>query len=136
MLTGPSHSRLDLRPPNEGSDDSPAADESGELPPPLEAEAGGNEHQTASQRNRRSSRLLDLHRLRHASVEERIEILRRHRSAQQETSHAGDHEGETSERHHRSRLSDKLRDKFKIRTRTQPPGRTAPDPGPSTTSMM
>ncbi|KAL2160214.1 hypothetical protein VTH06DRAFT_1387 [Thermothelomyces fergusii] len=36
----------------------------------------------ASQRHRRSSRFLDIHRLRHASVEERIEILRRHRSRQ------------------------------------------------------
>ncbi|KAB5582665.1 RING-7 protein [Coniochaeta sp. 2T2.1] len=131
--------RLDLRPQNEASSDGNAPENSAadftavdgimQLPPPLEAEGAENEQQT-SHRNRRSSRLLDLNRLRHASVEERIEILRRHRSQQQETNQT--EEGETAERHHRSRLSDKLRDKFRIRTRTQSPGRTSSNSGPST----
>ncbi|OIW27945.1 hypothetical protein CONLIGDRAFT_682953 [Coniochaeta ligniaria NRRL 30616] len=128
--------RLDLRPRNEDEldgtlVDGAVADDVNQLPPPLEAEAAENEQHT-SQRNRRSSRLLDLHRLRHASVEERIEILRRHRSQQQETGQSGDHDGETAEHHHRSKLSDRLRDKFRIRTRTQSPGRTSPNSGPST----
>lgn len=99
-----------------------------QLPPPLEAEGVESENRI-SQPNRRSSRLLDLHRLRHASVEERIEILRRHRSQQQETTQPGGHE---AERHHRARLADRLRDKFRIRTRTQSPGRTSTNTGPST----
>lgn len=127
------YSRLDLRPRNkDGPVDGSAGEDSLELPPPLDAEANEGQ-QVASQRNRRASRLLDLHRLRNASIEERIEILRRHRSQQQETSQHVDHEGESAERQHHAKLADRLRDKFRIRTRTQSSGRISPNLGASST---
>ncbi|KAH6622853.1 hypothetical protein F5144DRAFT_342454 [Chaetomium tenue] len=84
--------RLDLHPqsrrarnPNHSSSSPP--------PSPTAATANRDEHDTASAtttattttgQRRRSLRFLDLHRLRHASIEERIDILRRHRSQQQQ----------------------------------------------------
>lgn len=119
--------RLDLRPRNGETQN---ADELTHLPPPLEGEGGENE---ASSSQRRRSRLLDLHRLRHATVEERIEILRRHRSHQRASAltQPGDREGEGSERGQAARLADRLRDKFLVRTRAQSPERTPHDGGQS-----
>ncbi|KAK0706838.1 hypothetical protein B0T26DRAFT_743973 [Lasiosphaeria miniovina] len=124
--------RLDLRP--QGQDASDTMEDSGQLAPPLagdlaEPEAGSNGGSTTPPRRRsrlldlHSSRLLDLHRLRHASVEERIEILRRHRSQQQQASAVSEQQqspgdGDADERSRRARLADRLRDKFRIRTRT------------------
>lgn len=126
------YSRLDLRPDAGETQDATTLGELMELPPPLDNEGSSTEHGTTQRR--RSSRLLDLHRLRHASVEERIEILRRHRSQQQQetspsASHAtGENGRESPERGIRAKLSDRLREKFHIRTRTQPPGQDRPGP--------
>ncbi|KAK3304541.1 uncharacterized protein B0T15DRAFT_245228 [Chaetomium strumarium] len=97
-----------------------------------------------SQQRRRSSRFLDLHRLRHASVEEVIEILRRHRSQQQQQQresapHAVDGNGEAEDqRGRRARLADRLKERFHIRTRVQGPAGaeiTLPPPPPTTTTL-
>ncbi|KAK0639311.1 hypothetical protein B0T16DRAFT_463002 [Cercophora newfieldiana] len=122
--------RLDLRPEGEkGTTDGP--DDPSQLAPPLATEWNDPEgSSTAGRERRRSSRLLDFHRLRQASVEERIEILRRHRSQQQPPA-----DGDPEERGRRARLADRLR-AFRIRTRTQSPGQStegAPHPrAPST----
>ncbi|KAK3946167.1 hypothetical protein QBC46DRAFT_1483 [Diplogelasinospora grovesii] len=122
--------RLDLSKPQGDKQDGVNADGAEQLPPPLTGEwnehdeVGGSSHQ-----RRRSSRLLDLHRLRQAaSPEERIEILRRHRSQQQRSPDAQQAEGGESEeqRGRRARLADRLREKFRIRTKTQAPGQSPP----------
>ncbi|KAK5661512.1 hypothetical protein OQA88_11416 [Cercophora sp. LCS_1] len=114
--------RLDLRPQGEK-----AADGQEDLPPPLSVEWTDNDEGLGSSREqRRSSRILDFHRLRQATVEERIAILRRHRTEQQQQpspSQAAT-EGDNEERGRRARLADRMRDRFRIRTRTQSPSRT------------
>ncbi|KAI0845753.1 hypothetical protein F5Y00DRAFT_245564 [Daldinia vernicosa] len=80
------------------------------LAPPPEDEAD------ATQRRRRS-RLLDWNRLRHATVDERIQALRQYRQTQGVT--AGNGSAEDQNRH--AKLSDRLREKFHIRTRAHPP---------------
>jgi len=110
-------SRLDLRPQGEkgtidGTDGQP------QLAPPLAADWNENDENAGPSRERRRSRLLDFHRLRQASVEERIEILRRHRSQQQQDTSVSN-EGDPEERSRRAKLTDRLREKFRIRTRTQ-----------------
>ncbi|KAG7108486.1 hypothetical protein HYQ44_012460 [Verticillium longisporum] len=67
-----------------------------------------------------STCLLDLNRLRNASVEERMQALRDYRREQR--AHAapeGSSEHEVDARGRRAKLADKLRDKFKIRTSPQ-----------------
>lgn len=81
----------------------------------------GHESDESSTHRRRVSRLFDLNRLRHASVEERIEVLRRYRTEQRGEEGAGGDGGD--DRSRRARVADKLREKFRIRTRTQSPGR-------------
>ncbi|KAK4175419.1 hypothetical protein QBC36DRAFT_354694 [Triangularia setosa] len=117
--------RLDLQPQDERNPEDPH-----QLAPPLAGEwsDSNNSGQTAQQR-RRSLRFLDLHRLRHASVEERIEILRRHRSQQQlresqppQLSLSGSTAAAAeSDEHHnrRASLADRLRDKFRVPTARQ-----------------
>ncbi|RWA04726.1 hypothetical protein EKO27_g10378 [Xylaria grammica] len=117
--------RLDLRPPEDiereengeaaGSQDATAATTAnGHLAPPAEtsqtpeppAAAGEETHR------RRRSRLFDWNRLRHASVDERLQALRQYRQSQQgvdPTSSAVD-----DERRH-SRLTDRIRERFHLR---------------------
>ncbi|KAK1754567.1 hypothetical protein QBC47DRAFT_220971 [Echria macrotheca] len=103
--------RLDLRPQSDRiADGSP--DDHLQLAPPLSVEWTDADEGLGPNRERRRSRLLDLHRLRQATVEERIEILRRHRSQQQGPAAEGDSE----EPGRRARLADRLRDRFRIRT--------------------
>ncbi|KAK0732655.1 hypothetical protein B0T21DRAFT_349640 [Apiosordaria backusii] len=112
--------RLDLRPQDEQNSGDPH-----QLAPPLAGEWGDNNSGQTAQQRRRSSRFLDLHRLRHASVEERIEILRRHRSQQQlresPQSSSGGSTTAVFDEHHsrRASLADRLRDKFRVRTTRQ-----------------
>ncbi|KAK0674441.1 hypothetical protein QBC41DRAFT_492 [Cercophora samala] len=114
--------RLDLRPHDEQNPEDPH-----QLAPPLAGEWNDNSSgQTTQQQRRKSLRFLDLHRLRHASVEERIEILRSHRSQQQlrESQPPQSSSGSTtadSEEHHsrRASLADRLRDKFRVHTTRQ-----------------
>ncbi|ROW06486.1 hypothetical protein VMCG_04300 [Cytospora schulzeri] len=99
--------RLDLRPEEgegeEGNTEMP------EAPQPGAGIEGGN----SSHASRRRSRLLELRGLRHATVEERIEALRRYQTEQQQGL-PGNNEDEG---HTRARLTDRLRDRFHIRTR-------------------
>lgn len=107
LLTVASLSRLDLRPSqDEGGDVGNEGDENSESPP-LGADAGeAGDHANSS---RRRSRFFDLARLRYAPVEERIEALRQLRTEQ--------HQGLAEDGHGRAKLSDRLRDRFRIRTR-------------------
>ncbi|KAL2138966.1 hypothetical protein VTI28DRAFT_5930 [Corynascus sepedonium] len=91
--------------------------------------------------NRRSSRFLDLHRLRHASVEERIEILRRHRSHQQLRESATDglraeeQEDQQQQQQHARRASQLLLGRLHIRGRGHSPPRSpSSSPPPPTTA--
>ncbi|KAK4226445.1 hypothetical protein QBC38DRAFT_228835 [Podospora fimiseda] len=119
--------RLDLRPQSEQGESN-----AGDLAPPLadewsEGGATSTTSTTTNQQRRRSYRLLDLHRLRQASVEERIEILRRHRSQQQEMTTGAANTDSEEQRGRRASLADRLKDKFRVRTRAQ-------SPDPTTTS--
>lgn len=137
-------SRLDLRP----SIDEDACDESGAastLPPPLN-DTGPSEGVTADNGDSRgrSGRFLDLNRLRHASVEERIQALRQYRSEARDQDEraaaartnmegptttngttvpaavSADNEPDEGEgRGRKTKLTAKLREKFRIRTRRQ-----------------
>ncbi|CAK7564916.1 MAG: hypothetical protein SEPTF4163_002821 [Sporothrix epigloea] len=106
--------RLDLRPNNADADSS--------LAPPLDAEAS-----TPGTGNRRRTRIFELHYLRYATAEERIEALRQYRAETQAENgavaagNASADAGAAGEDHSRDRLSRRLRDKFRIRTRAQPP---------------
>lgn len=96
--------------------------EGAELPPPLAAEGENTTADSASaegssRRRNHASRLLDLHRLRHAPADERIAALRRLR--EQSQTEAEPAEGEAEEPSRRARLTGRLRDTFRIRTRTQ-----------------
>ncbi|KAI0192241.1 RING-7 protein [Xylaria flabelliformis] len=126
--------RLDLRPPEdierEENEAAAAAQDAatattapaqGHLAPPAEtdqAAAGETSHR------RRRSRLLDWNRLRHASVDERLQALRQYRQSQQGSDGADD------ERRH-SRLTDRLRERFHIRSESRSNAATpAPAPAP------
>ncbi|KAK7977565.1 ring finger domain protein [Apiospora saccharicola] len=105
--------RLDLRPQStQGGDNGDA--EQGELSSQRShGEGEGNEGEAGHRRRR--SRLLDWNMLRHASVDERIRALRQFREQQ------GPSESVASEDRPGHNLADRLRDKFHIRTRAQPP---------------
>ncbi|KAI1781123.1 hypothetical protein F4818DRAFT_398035 [Hypoxylon cercidicola] len=102
--------RLDLRPQEDEGETSRPDGPVDRLSSPSPDDEGD-----AAQR-RRLSRLLDWNRLRHASVDERIQALRQYRQSQGATS--GD-SNEDQSRH--TKLSDRLREKFHIRTRAHPP---------------
>ncbi|KAI1107329.1 hypothetical protein F4804DRAFT_297602 [Jackrogersella minutella] len=118
--------RLDLRPheaeeeqkDGEASNPMPQSDAAGpvdhHLAPSPEDEGDGLQR-------RRRSRLLDWNRLRHASVDERIQALRQYRQSQQGAT-SGSSSAEDQTRH--AKLSDRLREKFHIRTRAHPPSDT------------
>ncbi|KAI0552723.1 hypothetical protein F4679DRAFT_47236 [Xylaria curta] len=131
--------RLDLRPPediereeNEAAAAAPdaatatTASAQGTLAPPAETDqtaAGETSHR------RRRSRLLDWNRLRHASVDERLQALRQYRQSQQGSD-------PDDERRH-SRLTDRLRERFHIRNESRSESRsnaaapaTTPAPAP------
>ncbi|KAL2753691.1 hypothetical protein ACRALDRAFT_2110461 [Sodiomyces alcalophilus JCM 7366] len=112
--------RLDLRPRNNDGSEDDMRDETA-LPPPLELNS--QDHEAAHGRQR-TSRFPDLHRLRHASVEERIQVLRQYRTEQQVQGgvHGAESEHDADARRRRSKLADKLRDKFRIRTGPQGQG--------------
>lgn len=134
------YSRLDLR-PNDAETDAAAVDGEAPMAPPLDAEAAAaattaaaaaesSADATTSGNRRRATRLFDLHRLRHATVEERIEALRRFRVENQAenggegsatAAAAAVSPADNGEEAHRERLAKRLRDKFRIRTRAQEP---------------
>ncbi|KID96784.1 Zinc finger, RING/FYVE/PHD-type, partial [Metarhizium majus ARSEF 297] len=108
--------RLDLRPGRQGPNDQSSFDPEENLAPPLVLEGDDVDSSHATHSNR-LSRLLDVNRLRQAGVEERIAALRQMRA------HSANHETREPEtvedRPQASRLTDKLKDKFRIRTRSQ-----------------
>lgn len=113
--------RLDLHPPKSIDDDDDDDGDSAQLPPPLGADPGfEGSARGANRENQRHLRFFDLSRLRHASTEERIEVLRRYRTESREglPSHADAEE----ERSRTSQLSARLRERFRVLTRVQPPG--------------
>jgi hypothetical protein len=111
-------SRHDLRPAAAAEGLSAEGDE---LPPPLTAvEAGegvGATESADTQQPRRHSRFLDLHRLRTAPPDERIAALRHLREQSQQETRDGVEDDEEPSR--RARLTGRLRDTFRIRTRRQ-----------------
>jgi hypothetical protein len=122
-------SRHDLRPVTSSTSDptdptSPTA-EGSELPPPLAVNEGSengaetvaeSDNASASPQRRRVSRFLDLNRLRNAPPDERIAALRRLREQSQQD---GESAEDVEEPSRRARLTGRLRDTFRIRTRTQ-----------------
>ncbi|KAI0882492.1 uncharacterized protein GGS22DRAFT_169589 [Annulohypoxylon maeteangense] len=115
--------RLDLR-PREAEEAEESGEATNEAPQPNETgpadthSAHVPEDDGDGPQRRRISRFLDWNRLRHASVDERILALRQYRESQPDaipdTSSAEDQSQHT-------RLSDRLREKFHIRTRAHPP---------------
>ncbi|KAF2965957.1 hypothetical protein GQX73_g7636 [Xylaria multiplex] len=111
--------RLDLRPPEDvereengeaaGPQDATAAAD-GHLAPPAETPeptaAGEETHR------RRRSRLFDWNRLRHASVDERLQALRQYRQSQQGSEPAP---AAADDERRRSRLTDRLRGRLHLR---------------------
>lgn len=90
------------------------------MPPPVELESAQDDARSTSQR-RRVSRFLDLARLRHASPEERIQALRQYRRSEVQTQEAAPAQ-DNDDRGRRAKLADKLRDKLRVRTKTQSRG--------------
>jgi len=116
--------RHDLRP--EASADATPSAEGDELPPPLSANDGheaatGNDDSSDAPQRRRVSRFLDLNRLRTAPPDERIAALRRLR---EQSRREGEATEDVEERSRRARLTGRLRDTFRIRTRRQQPQQT------------
>ena len=118
-------SRHDLRPAtSETAEPASPTAEGSELPPPLNANEdaeNGTEITAESDdalnnpQRRRATRFLDLNRLRHAPPDERIAALRRLREQSQRD---GEQAEDVEEPSRRARLTGRLRDKFRIRTRT------------------
>ncbi|KAG6005805.1 hypothetical protein E4U43_000540 [Claviceps pusilla] len=107
--------RLDLRPGYTAHSISSEHNEN--LAPPLAL--GEEDHEvTYVHHGNRLSRLFDVNRLRHAPVEERIEALRQIR-AHTEHQEISAPEATVTDRPHAARLTDKLKDKFRILTRPQ-----------------
>lgn len=114
-LTDILDSRLDLRPGYTAHSISSEHNEN--LAPPLAL--GEEDHEVTSvHHGNRLSRLFDVNRLRHAPVEERIEALRQIR-AHTEHQEISAPEATVTDRPHAAKLTDKLKDKFRIRTRPQ-----------------
>lgn len=93
------------------------------LPPPLGFELGEHDGVQASSRNR-FSRIFDINRLRQASVEEQMEALRQLREdrigREDEGREAeGPLQSEEEECHQGARFADKLKDRFRILTKSQ-----------------
>ncbi|KAI1119971.1 hypothetical protein F5Y10DRAFT_144207 [Nemania abortiva] len=130
--------RLDLRPPedteHEENDEAAAPEHAtttadGHLaPPPAEGEqAAAGE---ATQRRRRS-RLLDWNRLRHASVDERLQALRQYRQSQE----GSDPSGTADDERRHSRLSNRLRERFHIRGESRSSATTTTTTAPREESL-
>lgn len=109
-------SRYDLRPVNQrDANDRCSRDGDNQLPPPLALDEYEAEGAQISHRHR-LSRIFDVNRLRQASVEEQMAALRQMRA---ETNEAERQTGETDTRGQSSRLAERLRERFRIRTQAQ-----------------
>jgi len=126
--------RIDLRPAPTNDPNSPISPTSptgeGEnadapLAPPLEAEQSEQNSEPDSNQRGHAARILELTRLRHAPAQERIAALRQLRTEQRQnqsdatatTATTGTET--TAERGRRARLTGRLRDVFRIRTRAE-----------------
>ncbi|GAB0143843.1 hypothetical protein EsHS_00004345 [Epichloe bromicola] len=107
--------RLDLRPGHTSHDEFSEPNES--LAPPLVLE-GEDTDSTHAPHGNRLTRLFDVNRLRQAPVEERIEALRQMR-AHTQYQETDAQEATAADRPQAAKLADKLKDKFRIRTRAQ-----------------
>lgn len=130
-------SRLDLRPEPSNSGAEPTEEgtsgENGELPPPLRETDEANSSSSATESSsqpRGISRFIDLHRLRHAPAEERIAALRELRNESRDASNAenastspevGASQEDVEESGRRARLTNRLKEKLRVRTRPMPP---------------
>jgi hypothetical protein len=123
------HSRIDLRPAETNTADQNQAAEDAALPPPLN-ETEGTDAQVHPHRGRLSRRL-DATIMRNASSHERIAALRQLRQQQLEsgTTTAGP-DAEREEQSRRASLTGRLRDAFRIRTRSMPEPTAAEVPQP------
>lgn len=99
---------------SDGSTGRPTADGDDTLPPPLAAGEDG-ESAAVSHRNR-LSRLFDINRLRQAPIEERMAALRQLGAEQRQTEREN---ADGDERGQGARLAERLRERFRIRTRAQ-----------------
>ncbi|TVY88393.1 Receptor homology region,transmembrane domain- and RING domain-containing protein [Lachnellula willkommii] len=119
--------RGDAEEPRPSSEEAPA---STELPPPLNLEGtleSSHQHEAAestedsnNHQRHRISRFLDLNRLRHAEPHERIAALRQFREHAR-TEETNEEVEVEEQRSRRARVTGRLRDTFRIRTRTQNP---------------
>ncbi|RDA87338.1 hypothetical protein CP532_2610 [Ophiocordyceps camponoti-leonardi (nom. inval.)] len=105
--------RLDLRPGHDSAGNGSPADDGDLLAPPLALETEDGGSNVRNSHGNRFSRLLDVNRLRQASVEERMEALRQMRTRNDGDWAAG------SRRAQGQSLTMKLKDKFRVRTRPQ-----------------
>lgn len=104
--------RLDLRPQASAGSNSLEVPRTSSAAEGETTVADGTEQQDARQ-DRRRSRLLDWNRLRHAPVDERIQALRQIREEGRSNTE------DTPPNTQHAKLTDRLREKFHIRTRTQ-----------------
>ena len=113
-------SRMDLR-VGQNDDTAPSTvDGESALPPPLAADTE-DAHLT---RRSRLSRIFDVGVLRQATPEEQLATLRRLRAESVGATSPEPAAGpEGQERHHGARLAERSRERFRIRTRAQPPER-------------
>ncbi|KAI1506551.1 hypothetical protein F5X99DRAFT_7607 [Biscogniauxia marginata] len=121
--------RLDLRPQEEAGDGEagqdvlvdgqqtpPAGGQHGTTPDSLQVPVDGDGLDADNAQRRRRSRLLDWNRLRHASVDERIQALRQYRQSQQD--------GGADDEHRHSRITERMRERLHLRARAPSPGTT------------
>jgi hypothetical protein len=128
-------SRHDLRPVTSATSHTEntvsTTGEGSELPPPLGVEgeeaANTDEGSGSNPQRRGVARLLDLNRLRHAPPDERIAALRQLREQSQLE---GEQPEDVEEISRRARLTNRLRDTFRIRTREQAMTPPAASPTP------
>ncbi|KAE9372159.1 hypothetical protein N431DRAFT_338950 [Stipitochalara longipes BDJ] len=126
--------RHDLRPVTSATENTEntvsTTGEGSELPPPLSVEgeeaANTSEASGSNHQRRGVARLLDLNRLRHAPPDERIAALRQLREQSQRE---GEQIEDVEETSRRARLTNRLRDTFRVRTREQ--ASTPPSSSPS-----
>ncbi len=124
-------SRIDLRPAPTNDPNSPTSptgegeNSDAPLAPPLEAENAEQNSEPDSNQRSHAARILELTRFRHAPAQERIAALLQLRTEQgQNQSEAAEGAGTTgpettAERSRRTRLTGRLRDVFRIRTRAE-----------------
>ncbi|KAI0424907.1 hypothetical protein F5Y09DRAFT_123411 [Xylaria sp. FL1042] len=140
--------RLDLRPPEDidgeenGEENGDTASThgatvtaDGHLAPPTGTQQNNTPESTGAGEDthrRRRSRLFDWNRLRHASVDERLQALRQYRQSQQASDPAS---GAVDDERRHSRLTDRLRERFHLRGDSRSSATTPEVSAPSTSTI-